>query len=271
MITSHVDIDKLTKNFCEASWTHRIRALSKAITLIENNPTYTETLLNTLSKHYIRLSSESLETKENFPQVIGLTGYPGAGKSTLVNLLIKKLRAKEKKVAVLAIDPSSTLTGGAVLGDRIRMQEHFKDNQVFIRSMSARGALGGLSKATNGVIALMKLLGFDYILIETVGIGQSESEIIQIANTVLLTLLPNTGDEVQFMKSGVIQLAHIFVINKCDLSDPFRMVHELEDNDPHKNGWKPPVVCTSASNQKGLNELILEIENHKIFYENQTH
>lgn len=268
MITAHVNLNWLLENLCGNSWPHRIRALSKAITLIENNPSSTTQIVEALKTHQKQAQNLSNEDSKKQTQVIGLTGYPGAGKSTLVNLLIKKFRSQNKKVAVLAVDPSSSLTGGAVLGDRIRMQEHFKDDQVFIRSMSARGELGGLSQAAAGAIELMKFLGFDYIIVETVGVGQSESEIIKIADTVLLVLLPHTGDEVQFMKAGILQLAHIFIINKSDLSDPYRMVAELEDNEVHKDGWKVPVICTSAANQQGLDDLILALENHKKFYEN---
>ena len=262
MITSQVNIDNLLKHLNGDSWPRAVRALTKAITLIENNPEYASELLN-------HITAKASQNSQNYTQVIGLTGYPGAGKSTLINLLVKRFRAQNKKVAVLAVDPSSSLTGGAVLGDRIRLQEHFRDEAVFIRSMSARGELGGLSKATGNAIELIKCLGFDFIIVETVGVGQSESEIIKIADTSLLVLLPNTGDEVQFMKAGLIQLAHIFVVNKSDLSDPYRMMLELEDNEPHKNGWRAKAVCTSAVDQRGIDELILEIEKHKKFYENK--
>jgi len=268
VITLNVNVDSLISHFMSDSWLTRVRALSKAITLVENNPTFAQDFLKYIKDAQIKdLDSKSSNTssseKQKKTQVIGLTGFPGSGKSTIVNLLVKKFRAQNKKVAVLAVDPSSSLTGGAVLGDRIRMQEHFKDDSVFIRSMGARGALGGLSDATQGAIELIKFLEFDYIIIETVGIGQSESEIVKIADTVLLVLLPNTGDEVQFMKAGVIQLAHIYVINKVDLSDPYRMVQELEDNDPIAPNWKAPVVCMSAVNQEGLDNLLSHIENHK--------
>lgn len=267
MITARVNLDDLVKNLLSDSWPCRLRALSKAITVVENSPDSISKILETVQNSSVSKNNPS----NHHTQIVGLTGYPGAGKSTLINLIVKKLREQNKKVAVLAVDPSSSTSGGAVLGDRIRMQEHFKDDNVFIRSMSARGELGGLSKATTAAIELIKLLNFDYVILETVGVGQSESEIVKIADTVLFVLLPNTGDEVQFMKAGVIQLAHIFVINKSDITDPYRIVAELEENEPHSNGWQPAIVCTSAVNRSGIDELISNIEKHRSFYENYSH
>ncbi|KAB8028537.1 methylmalonyl Co-A mutase-associated GTPase MeaB [Fluviispira multicolorata] len=238
-------------------WRSQIRALSKAITFVENDSLLAPKLLSHAG--IIRTDNKSIKTR-----VIGITGLPGAGKSTLTNLLIKELRSRNKSVAVLAVDPSSSLTGGAILGDRIRMQDHFCDSKVFIRSMGSRGALGGVAKATRSAIRLATLLEFDFILVETVGIGQSESDIINIADTTALVLMPNSGDEIQLMKAGILQLANIYIINKCDLSDPSRMMQEIKENTmpPNKDDWCPPVLKTSATNKEGIEEIINSIFLH---------
>jgi LAO/AO transport system kinase len=238
-------------------WRSRVRALSRAITLVENDPL----LAVEVMEH------ASFRDSASRSRVIGLTGLPGAGKSTLSNLLVRTLRAQEKTVAVLAVDPSSPLSGGAILGDRLRMQEHFRDPGVFIRSMGARGSLGGIARSTRAAIRLSGLLNFDYILVETVGIGQSESEIVELADTTVLVLMPNSGDEVQLMKAGVLQLADIYLINKSDLASPARMMNELHENtapsDPQ--AWCPPVLATSALEQSGIDSLALAIEQHALF------
>lgn len=260
-----LDIPQLTKQLMgdvlvdgmTDSWRSRVRALSRAITLVENDP-----LLSMEVMEHAGLSHSNRTSR-----VIGLTGLPGAGKSTLSNLLVRSLRAREKTVAVLAVDPSSPLSGGAILGDRLRLQEHFRDPGVFIRSMGARGSLGGIARATRGAIRLAGLLEFDYILVETVGIGQSESEIVELADTTVLVLMPNSGDEVQLMKAGVLQLADVYVVNKADLSNPARMMNELHENtapsDPH--AWCPPVLATSALEVNGVDALVMAIENHALF------
>jgi LAO/AO transport system kinase len=245
-------------------WHSRIRALSKAISFVENDPLLAPKLLS----HPGMKVDENKVTKT---RVVGITGLPGAGKSTLTNLLVKELREQEKTVAVFAVDPSSSLSGGAILGDRIRMQDHFRDPQVFIRSMGARGALGGVARATRSSIRLATLLGFDYILVETVGIGQSESEITNIADTTLLVLMPNSGDEIQLMKAGILQLANIYIINKCDLSDPSRMIQEITENTATEKSedWCPPVLKTSAANKEGIKQVIDDIFLHSE-YENKN-
>lgn len=245
-------------------WHSRIRALSKAISFVENDPILATKLL---SHPGIKVD----ENKVTKTRVVGITGLPGAGKSTLTNLFVKELREQGKSVAVFAVDPSSSLSGGAILGDRIRMQDHFRDPQVFIRSMGARGALGGVARATRSAIRLATLLSFDYILVETVGIGQSESEITNIADTTLLVLMPNSGDEIQLMKAGILQLANIYIINKCDLSDPSRMIQEITENTATENidDWRPPVLKTSAANRDGIKQVINEIFKHSD-YENKN-
>jgi LAO/AO transport system kinase len=239
-------------------WHSRTRALSKAITFVENDPLLAPKLL---SHPYLNLN----EHKENNSRVIGITGLPGAGKSTMTNLIIRELRLKGKSVAIFAVDPSSAISGGAILGDRVRMQEHFKDRMVFIRSMGARGALGGVALATRSAIRLASVLEFDFILVETVGIGQSESEITNIADTTLLVLMPNSGDEIQLMKAGILQLANIYIINKCDLADPLRMMQELSENTVPvgENTWHPPVLKSSAAKSEGIKEIIDSILLHQ--------
>lgn len=260
-INKHLEIDKVKDLLISNDWTQQIRGLSKAITLIENDPTLSENFLSYLEQKAIK------KKDLNQNHIIGITGLPGAGKSTLTNLLIKELRAQNKSVCILAVDPSSNLSGGAILGDRIRMQDHFRDNRVFIRSMGARGTLGGVAQATQTAIKFAQLIQFDIILIETVGVGQSESEIINIANTTILVLMPNSGDEIQLMKSGIIQLAHIYVINKCDLSDTTWMEQELRENVSAKNpqDWNPPVLKTSALKYEGIPELVQTIFAHERF------
>lgn len=245
-------------------WNSQIRALSKAISFIENDPLLAPKLLS-----HPNLTQQ---INKNKTRVIGITGLPGAGKSSLTNLILKEFRKLQKKVAVFAVDPSSSLSGGAILGDRVRMQEHFRDSEVFIRSMGSRGALGGVARATRSAIRLATILDFDYVLVETVGIGQSESEITSIADTTLLVLMPNSGDEIQLMKSGILQLANIYVINKCDLADASRMMQELKENTAPsaENMWEPPVLKTSVVNCEGISEVITSLFAHENFEKNNS-
>nr|BFD31021.1 methylmalonyl Co-A mutase-associated GTPase MeaB [Pigmentibacter ruber] len=244
-------------------WNSQIRALSKAITFVENDPLLAPKLLS-----HPNLSTSAIMQA----RIIGITGLPGAGKSTLTNLLVKELRQLGKKVAIFAVDPSSSLTGGAILGDRVRMQDHFRDPNVFIRSMGSRGALGGVARATRSAIRLASVLNFDYILVETVGIGQSESEITSLADSTVLVLMPNSGDEIQLMKSGILQLANIYIINKCDLADASRMIQELKENiTPNaENLWHPPVLKTSAANHEGIQDVVKSFLQHEEFEKNSS-
>lgn len=244
-------------------WFSRVRALSKAITLIENDS----------FKSIDLLQHPLMSVNQNRSRVVGITGLPGAGKSSLVNLLIKNLRSKNKTVAVFAVDPSSSETGGALLGDRVRMYDHFKDSEVFIRSFGSRGASGGLASSVRGAIRLAGVLEFDYILVETVGIGQVESEIVEIADTTALVLMPNIGDDIQLMKAGILELADVFVINKSDIASPERMVSEIEENihiSHRADGWQALVVTTSARLEEGINELVDAFEKHEKFETNRT-
>jgi len=178
--------------------------------------------------------------------VIGITGSPGAGKSTLTDALIEKLRKLNKTVGVLAVDPTSPFSGGAILGDRIRMQRHAEDSGVFVRSLATRGALGGLSQAAGNAIHVMEAMGKDIIIVETVGIGQQEIDIINHAHSIAVVLVPGMGDEIQTMKAGLMEIADIFVINKAHRPDAKKLQHELETmlNLSYKpaNGWKPPII-----------------------------
>ena len=184
-------------------------------------------------------------------QVVGITGSPGAGKSTLVDGLIESSRKKEKTVGVLAVDPTSPFTGGATLGDRIRMQRHAEDPGVFIRSLATRGSLGGLSKAVGDAIHVMDALGKDVIFVETVGTGQQEVEIIHYAHTVIVVLVPGMGDEIQAIKAGIMEIADIFVVNKADRDGASKLQRELmamvEMSPIPPGGWKPPILTIGNS------------------------
>ncbi|AFG35673.1 methylmalonyl Co-A mutase-associated GTPase MeaB [Fervidobacterium pennivorans subsp. shakshaketiis] len=228
-------------------------ALSRAITLIENNPE----LIFYIEEKYKDILSK------NSSHIVGFTGSPGAGKSTLTDAYVVKLRSDGKKVGIIAVDPSSPFTGGALLGDRIRMKRHFTDDNVFIRSMGSRGNVGGLNDAVFGVITLYKLYGFDYIIIETVGAGQSEVDIAYVADTVVLVLSPAAGDEIQLMKAGIMEIADIFVINKSDLEGAHILKVNLEMVLQFSEASKP-IVLTVATSGKGIEELHREIENHRI-------
>lgn len=199
--------------------------------------------------------------------IIGVTGAPGVGKSTLVDTLVGGFREKEMTVGVVAIDPTSPFTGGAILGDRIRMQSHSTDPGVFIRSVATRGWAGGLSKATLNLIHIMDAMQKDIILVETVGTGQAEVDIINVADTSILVLIPGMGDAIQMMKAGILEGTDIFVINKIDRNsaDDVRMQLEvmLETKDSSADDWKPPIVLTEAVNNKGITELVAEIMRHR--------
>jgi LAO/AO transport system kinase len=210
-------------------------------------------------------------------EVVGFTGAPGTGKSTLVDALVALLRKQAKSVSVIATDPNSPFTGGAILGDRIRMQRHALDPKVFIRSMGARGHLGGLSLATREAIRLLAAFGFDQVILETVGVGQSELEVAAVADTTVVVLTPNLGDGVQMIKAGILEIADIFVVNKADLEGHQRVATELRAmlslNAPRATGadmakaWKPPIIPTVAARQEGIEELWAAVEAHRRFLE----
>lgn len=196
--------------------------------------------------------------------VIGITGAPGVGKSTLVNRLVEALRGAGSTVGIVAVDPSSPFSGGAILGDRVRMRSHTTDEGVFYRSLATRGYLGGLSRHTGDVITLMEAYGFDYILVETVGAGQSEVDIMKFAETVVVVLAPGLGDDVQAIKAGILEIGDVFCVNKADMPGAERTVGELRamlDMMP-ESGWKPPVVSCVAETGQGLDHLVAALRSH---------
>jgi LAO/AO transport system kinase len=201
--------------------------------------------------------------------LLGITGAPGAGKSTLVDCLIGHLREKGKTVGIVAIDPTSPFSGGAILGDRIRMQKHTLDAGVFIKSLATRGHLGGLSKSTIDIVNVMDAMGKDVVIIETVGVGQDEVEIVKVAHTNLVLVVPGLGDDIQALKAGILEIADIFVVNKYDREGADRTKQELEtmvSMNPYAEGdWIPPVLPAVAQTGAGVPELLTEVEKHWMF------
>ena len=223
-------------------------ALARAITLAENNTPQTGNLLQQIAPDLGRAT------------VVGFTGAPGAGKSTLVGAIVKSLRIRGKTVGVIAVDPSSPLTGGAVLGDRIRMSEHSDDDGVFVRSLASRGHLGGLSRSASHVIDVMDAYGMDYIVLETVGAGQSEVEVADIADVKIVVCAPGLGDDVQAIKAGILEIADILVVNKADNPLAERTARQLEARTTGAIGKKVPVMKTIALEGEGLDALASQIE-----------
>jgi LAO/AO transport system kinase len=222
-----------------------VRALARAISLVERRDPA------------IRELEDAMRESGPAPGVAGFTGAPGTGKSTLVDAVVALLRREKKSVAVLATDPNSPFTGGAILGDRVRMQRHALDPKVFIRSMGARGHLGGLSLASREAIRFLGAFGFDEVILETVGVGQSELEVAAVADTTVVVLAPNLGDSVQMIKAGILEIADVLVVNKADIDGYARVVTELRTmlNMGPKAGWRPPIVPTVATRQEGVEEV----------------
>lgn len=198
-------------------------------------------------------------------RIIGVTGAPGVGKSTLVGCLILEYRRAEKRVGVVAVDPSSPFSGGAILGDRVRMQQYGVDRNVFIRSLATRGHLGGLSRATGDVVRLLDACGMDLVIVETVGAGQAEVDVVRVAETVVLVLAPGGGDDMQLIKAGIMEIADVFVVNKADRENAKRLALEIEmalDLSSRGQGWRPPIVATVATDGTGVGDLARQIEGH---------
>ena len=247
------------------SWIKQVRtgdsrALARAISTVENRTPGWSDLL-----------------KELFPytgkaRVIGLTGAPGAGKSTLVDQLARHYRKDGQTVGIIAVDPTSPYTGGAILGDRIRMQEHFADPGIYIRSMATRGSLGGLARATADVAAVLDASGRDVVMIETVGVGQAEVDIVRLADITVVILVPGMGDDVQMIKAGIMEIADVFVINKSDHEGAERVEREiraLQSLATRPDGWTPPIVKTVASEGTGIEGLAAAIADYETYLQKQ--
>lgn len=236
------------------------RSIARAITIIENNPTEAQKLVATIYPHTEKA------------HIIGITGPPGSGKSTLIEKIIREYRQRGKTVGVIAVDPTSPFTGGAFLGDRIRMQELSTDQGVFIRSMATRNYMGGIAKATKDAVKVLDAAGKDIVIVETVGAGQSEVEIIKVAKTIILICAPGLGDEIQAIKAGIMEIADIFVVNKADRENANKAVMDIKAilklNNKEK-AWDTPVLKTAALTGEGVPQLIEKIEEHKRFLEKE--
>lgn len=232
------------------------RSLARAISTVENHaPGWSELL-------------KSLFAYTGKARIIGMTGPPGAGKSTLVDQLAKHYRKENRTVGIIAVDPTSPYTGGAILGDRIRMQDHFSDPGIYIRSMATRGSLGGLARTTADVATVLDASGRDLILIETVGVGQDEIDIVRLADITVVMLVPGMGDDVQTIKAGIMEIADIFVINKSDREGAERVEREIramQSLATRSDNWTPPIVKTVASEGVGVKELASAIADYEAF------